>query len=339
MNGLGAIAAAAASFVVTALLGLWVIPLLHRMKFGQSIRDVGPTWHKSKQGTPTMGGFMFITGIVVGMLAFLLTGTLNHALTEISHDQAARLWGGMFMALAYGFVGFMDDYIKVVKKRNLGLTVRQKLVLQFSVALAYLIIEYLAGVRTTMFLVPFFGWNLDLGVFYWPVCLLLIVGFVNAVNLTDGVDGLCASVTFVASLGMMLFAGTLAMSGFAAFAAAISGGCLGFLVWNLHPAKVFMGDTGSLFFGGALCALAFGTGCPLMLLPVGIIYLVEMFSVIIQVISFKTTGHRVFKMSPIHHHFELCGWSEMKIVVVFALITLVFTAGAVVWSMMTQGIL
>lgn len=339
MSGLGAVAAAVVAFVITALLGIWVVPLLRRLKFGQSIREVGPTWHKNKQGTPTMGGLMFIAGIAGGMLVFALVSKLGGSQQGAATEENARLFGGLFMALAFGFVGFMDDYIKVVKKRNLGLNVRQKLVLQFTVAALYLAIEYMAGARSTMFLVPFFGWNLELGLFYWPVSLLLIVGMVNAVNLTDGVDGLCGSVTFVGSLAMMLCAGMFGYAGFAAYAAALSGGCLGFLVWNLHPAKVFMGDTGSLFLGGAICALAFGIGYPLLLLPVGIVYLCEMFSVIIQVISFKTTGKRVFKMSPIHHHFELCGWSEMKIVVVFSGVTLLFSAGVLVWNLFSPTLL
>ncbi|MDR3552938.1 MAG: phospho-N-acetylmuramoyl-pentapeptide-transferase [Clostridia bacterium] len=337
MSGLGAVTAAVIAFIVTALLGTAVIPMLKRLKFGQSIRDVGPVWHKNKQGTPTMGGFMFIIGILVAIGGFLLVAAATNTLSDISKQEAARLTGGVFMALAFGFIGFMDDYIKVVKKRNLGLNVSQKLVLQFTVAALYLLIEYISGRQGTMFVVPFFNWQWQLGIFYWPLSLILIVGIVNAVNLTDGVDGLCASVTFVAALGLMLCSRLAGLEGHAALAAALAGGCLGFLVWNLHPAKVFMGDTGSLFLGGMLCAIAFGIDYPLLLLPVGILYLIEMFSVIIQVISFKTTGKRVFKMSPIHHHFELSGWSEMKIVAIFSLVTLAFTAASVIWMAFTYS--
>jgi phospho-N-acetylmuramoyl-pentapeptide-transferase len=180
-------------------------------------------------------------------------------------------------------------------------------------------------------LVPFTNATWNLGIFYWPFALFIIVGAVNAVNLTDGVDGLAASVTTVVALAFMISAKIMTYSGYAAFAAALAGGCLGFLVWNIHPAKVFMGDTGSLFLGGMVCALAFGINMPLLLVPFGIIYIIEVLSDIIQIISFKTTHKRVFKMAPIHHHFELCGWSEMKIVAVFSFVTLIFSVAGVVW--------
>ena len=331
MNELHTVAVAAVAFVVTAVLGVAGIPLLRRLRFGQSIREVGPTWHKGKQGTPTMGGILFIVGILAAMGLFLILGLTGSQGAAMTAHERAMLGGGVFMALGYGFVGFMDDYIKVVKKRNLGLTVRQKLVLQFLVAAVILVIEYCAGQTRTIFIIPFANWQWDLHLFYWPVSVILIVGMVNAVNITDGIDGLCGSVTFVAALAMMLCARIVQMQGFAVLAAALAGGCLGFLVWNLHPAKVFMGDTGSLFLGGMLCALCFGVGLPILLLPVGLVYVCEILSVVIQVISFKTTGKRVFRMSPIHHHFELCKWSETKIVVIFSGVGLAAAVLSVVW--------
>lgn len=332
MNGFAGAIAALLSFIVTSALGIIAIPFLKRLKFGQTIKEIGPTWHKKKQGTPTMGGFMFIAGILAAVLALCVAGLLKGG-DFISANKAhiLSLTAGIFMALAFGFIGFMDDYIKVVKKRNLGLTAKQKFLLQLFVGAVYLVIEYLTVNQGTTFIVPFFNWQWNLHIFYWPVALILIVGIVNSVNLTDGIDGLAGSVTFLAAVGLMLAARLAEASGFAELSAAVAGGCLGFLVWNMYPAKVMMGDTGSLFLGGVLCAVAFGIGYPLLLLPVGIVYICETLSVIIQVISFKTTGKRVFKMSPIHHHFELCGWSEVKIDTVFSVITALFSLASVLW--------
>lgn len=339
MTAFGGVLAAVLSFIITSVLGIWMIPFLKRLKFGQSIREIGPTWHKAKQGTPVMGGLMFITGIVVAVAAvYLVCSEVLHVNAAMTVTEKAKLADGIFISLVFGFIGFMDDYIKVVKKRNLGLTVSQKLVLQTAAAVVFLTLEYLSGDRGTTMNIPFTSLQMPLGVFYWPVSALLIVGMVNAVNLTDGIDGLCGSVTFIAAIMFMLAARIVERSGQVTLAAALAGGCLGFLVWNFHPAKIFMGDTGSLFLGGMVCALAWGIDEPLLLLPIGIIYLVEMFSVIIQVISFKTTGKRVFKMSPIHHHFELSGWGENKIVVVFSLVTFVCSAGAVFWLASYMGL-
>lgn len=322
VSGFAGVIAAMLSFVVTAALGIVLIPFLKKLKFGQTIKEIGPVWHKKKQGTPTMGGFMFIAGILAAVLVLAVGAALKGgAFSQANKTNTLNLIAGVFMALAFGFIGFMDDYIKVVKKRNLGLTARQKFLLQLFVGAVYLLIEYLTVNQGTTFIVPFFNWQWNLHLFYWPVALILIVGVVNSVNLTDGIDGLAGSVTFLAAIGFMLAARLAEATGFAAISAALAGGCLGFLVWNMYPAKVMMGDTGSLFLGGLLCAIAFGMGFPLLLLPIGIIYICETLSVIIQVISFKTTGKRVFKMSPIHHHFELCGWSEVKIDTVFSIIT------------------
>ena len=226
------------------------------------------------------------------------------------------------MAVAFGAVGFIDDYIKVVKKRNLGLKAYQKLLFQFLIAAAYLLSIYLSGGTSTTY-IPFVG-IVDIGLFYWPIAAILIVGMVNAVNLTDGIDGLCGSVTFFGAIFFMMIASFSGYIGMSIFSAAVAGGCLGFLLWNFHPAKVFMGDTGSLFLGGVVCALAFGIDMPILMIPIGIIYIIEMFSDIIQVLYFKAThGKRLFKMAPIHHHFEMCGWSEVKIVLVFSVITII----------------
>lgn len=313
------------SFGVTALLGRWLIPELHKLKFGQTIREVGPKWHKNKQGTPTMGGIMFILGIALAMIACL---PVFYALgVEETFLMKVRVFAGLGMAVAFGAIGFMDDYIGIVKKRNLGLTEKQKLVLQFAVAIAYFASLGLSGDSTST-LIPFVG-QVDLGFFYYILAAILLVGLVNAVNFTDGIDGLDSTVSFFAFLGMALCAGALSMTGLSALGVAAAAGCLGFLVWNWHPAKVFMGDTGSLFLGGMVGALAFGMDLPILLLPVGLVYWAEILSVVLQVSYFKAThGKRLFKMSPIHHHFEMCGWSEMKICGVFGLVSLLGSAVA-----------
>ena len=248
--------------------------------------------------------------------------------------MTAKLFAGMFMAAAFGAIGFIDDYIKAVKKRNLGLTALQKLLLQFVVAIAYLVTIALFGGKTETF-IPFYG-MLDIGILYYPLAAILIVGVVNAANLTDGIDGLDGSVTFFMAIFFMLIASYISKMGVSILSAALAGGCLGFLLWNFHPAKIFMGDTGSLYLGGFVCALAFAMDMPIMLILVSLIYILEMFSVILQVLYFKATkGKRLFKMSPIHHHFEMCGWSEMKIVVMFSLFTIL--CGALAFIIVVYG--
>ena len=327
---LWALGAAVLSFGISALLGRVLIPYLHKLKFGQTILDIGPQWHKNKQGTPTMGGIMFIIGMVVSaVVAFVVYIGINSSLGLLTATKAETFLG-LAMAVCYGIVGFIDDYIKVVKKRNLGLSASQKLIMQFTIAAAYIVaMVFLAGDKgDTSTIIPFVGY-VDLGFFYYIISAVVIVGIVNAVNLTDGVDGLCGSITFFAAIFMMLIASVLNSVGIVIESAALAGGCLGFLVWNFHPAKVFMGDTGSLFLGGAVCAVMFALDLPVLLIPIGIVYLAEMFSVMIQVTYFKLThGKRLFKMSPIHHHFEMCGWSEVKIVCVFSLVTALASLGA-----------
>lgn len=320
MNLVWTALAALLSFGITAVIGKWMVPFLHKINFGQTIREVGPKWHRKKNGTPTMGGFMFIIGITV---TIVICVPLYYTVTKqdsLAMLMRTKIFGGLLMAIGFGAVGFFDDYIKVVKKRNLGLNVRQKLVLQFLIAAAYLYSLYLAG-GSSVTLIPFWG-SVNLGIWYWIIAFLGIVGIVNAVNFTDGIDGLNATVTFFVCLFFMLLSGMMGVNGLSIFASASAGGCLGFLIWNFNPAKVFMGDTGSLFLGGIVCALGFGLNMPILILLLGIVYICEILSVVLQVAYFKAThGKRLFKMSPIHHHFELCGWSEIKICRVFALVT------------------
>ncbi len=322
MNFIALLVTVVSAFLITSVIGMWLIPFLCRLHFGQTILDIGPAWHKSKQGTPTMGGIMFIAGITIAILAGWLTLELSEqGVADASAAGSFYLWGGLLMALAFGLIGFLDDYISVVKKQNLGLKAGQKSLAQLLVAVVYLAAQQIFA-PTTSFWLPFIG-DLDIGIFYYPLMLFIIVGTVNAVNLTDGIDGLDASVTMVAALGFMVIASIAGFSQMDLLAAALAGGCLGFLVWNFHPAKVFMGDTGSLFLGGMVVALAFGLRRPVLLVFIGIVYVVETLSDIIQIGSVKLTGKRVFKMAPIHHHFEMSGWSEVKIVAVFSAVTAV----------------
>ena len=319
---LWAFGAAAAAFIISAILGKVLIPFLHKLKFGQTILDIGPDWHKKKQGTPTMGGIMFIVAIVVSTVIFFVAKTIVG--TENTFAQEIKIYLGLSMAFCYGIIGFIDDYIKVVKKRNLGLTAKQKLFMQFAVAILYLVAMRLVDDTVTKTIIPFVGY-VELSWAYYIISAIVIVGIVNACNLTDGIDGLDGSITFFAAIIMMLISTMLKNVGGVIESAALAGGCLGFLVWNFHPAKVFMGDTGSLFLGGMVCAVLFSLNVPVFLILIGFVYLMEMFSVMLQVSYFKLThGKRLFKMSPIHHHFEMCGWSEVKIVCVFSVLTVIF---------------
>jgi len=336
MDNMPVLVTVAVSFLATAAFGFWLIPLMRKVKYGQTILEIGPRWHKSKQGTPTMGGFMFACGIIVGVAAgvvMLFTGVGGVGYLFGSREIFMIVLGVM-MSIGFGLIGFIDDYIKVVKKRNLGLSERQKLMMQFILAAGYILAMYLSGNDSTRVDIPFLG-QYDIGLVYYPLAILGIVFIVNVVNFTDGIDGLCASVTFTSSLGFLMIAGILHMEGMSVMAAALAGGTLGFLVWNLNPAKIFMGDTGSMFLGGMVVALAFGLGIPVFLLFLGIIYIIEGLSVVIQTTYFKHTrrkygkGKRIFKMTPIHHHFEMGGWSENKIVAVFCFIQLIFAALAV----------
>ena len=327
MKDITTVVSAIVAFIVTALLGYVVIPFLRRLKFGQTILDIGPKWHKEKQGTPTMGGIMIVAGFLLGIAAAFgysaIAGT--RFFEELKYSRSFVIFiAGILLALLMGAIGFMDDYIKVVKKRNLGLTARQKTFLQLLVSAGYLLTLYFAGVHTTN--IPFYK-DIDItsgfGLLFWPIALVFIYGFTNAVNLTDGIDGLASSVTLVVACAFMMGAGLLSNYSFNTASAALAGACVGFICWNAKPAKVFMGDTGSMFLGGMVVALSFGIGRPILLIFAGCMYLLEALSDIIQVAYYKKTKKRIFKMAPLHHHFEMCGWSEQKIVFVFSLITLI----------------
>ncbi len=323
------IIAAVIAFFFCAMLGYVVIPFLHKLKFGQTILSIGPKWHEKKQGTPTMGGIMivvgFLSGIIVAYLYSLLTRG-RFAAEFSSSNNTANFFAGIGLAVGMGLIGFFDDYIKVVKKQNLGLTARQKTFLQFFVSAVYLVALYFAGVTTTW--IPFIGEISvvsGIGIIFWPIALMFIYGFTNAVNLTDGIDGLAATITMIVGCIFLLASGYLANMGYNIMSAALAGSCAGFLMWNLHPAKVFMGDTGSLFLGGCIVAISFGIGKPILLIFAGFVYIVEAFSVMLQVMYYKKTKKRLFKMAPIHHHFEMCGWNEGKIVLVFSVVTFIFS--------------
>lgn len=320
--------AGAVAFLLAALLGKVMIPELHKLHFGQTIREEGPAWHQKKQGTPTMGGLIFILSTtVVSTLSLLLAQALlpEKALSG-STLSLVKLFGALFLALCCGLIGFADDFIKVVKKRNLGLTAAQKLGAQLLVAFGYALSTYFAGAG--LLFVPFCGY-VDFGIWYIPFCVFVIIAMSNATNLTDGIDGLCAGVSFTAVLPFIAIAGALKVFGVGVLSVSFAGALAGFLLWNLHPARVFMGDTGSLFIGALLTGIAFALNQPFLLIPVGIVYICENLSVILQVCYFKIThGKRLFKMSPLHHHFELCGWSENTIVAVFTLVTVIGSAAA-----------
>lgn len=324
--------AAIVAFVVTAVIGKPVIRWLQKQKFGQKILEIGPKWHMNKQYTPTMGGFMFMIGITVAML---VTAAALGVFTggSVGVGSFFSVW---LLAVAYGCVGFVDDWAKIKKKENAGLTPKQKLLLQIVVAAVFVSLLHLAGdlpmaENGGVYLpIPGTGITLNLPwIVYLIFAVFAIVAENNAVNLTDGIDGLAAGVTlpvavFFMALNYRADIYTVGNLGATVFAGALIGALCAFLIYNFNPAKVFMGDTGSLFLGGAVAGLAFAAGQPLLLIPVGLIYLIETVSVVLQVGYFKAThGKRLFKMAPIHHHFEMCGWGEKKIVFVFAGITVV----------------
>lgn len=327
------------AFGVTAGLGFVIIPWLRKLKFGQTILDIGPSWHKSKQGTPNMGGLMFIIGIVVAIVVSVLTLLFSDGKLESSYSAVVKgremllLIDGLCLALGCGIVGFADDYIKIKLKRNEGLTAKQKTLGQLLVTFGFILSLWLS--HNTTWEIPFLGAvnfekNILTGIIFWVLSFFIVYGTVNSVNLTDGIDGLCSSVTATVAVTFIICGAILKFAGLSVFAGALLGGVLGFLCWNWNPAKTFMGDTGSLFLGGMVVALGYAVKCPLLLLFIGIIYVGETMSDIIQIGYFKIThGKRVFKMAPIHHHFEMCGWKEKKICVVFSGINAVFCAIAV----------
>lgn len=304
--------AAAVAFLIAIALGPALIPVLRRLKFGQSIREEGPRSHYAKAGTPTMGGIIILTALTVSSLVFA--------------GASAEVWLALFVTLGHGAIGFIDDFIKAVLKRNLGLRAREKLLGQIimAVALVYIAITYFG--RGTDLWIPIMGVNLDFGPLYYLLVFLVLIGTTNAVNLTDGLDGLAAGTTTIAAAAYAVVALSFAKEPLAVFCVATAGATLGFLRYNAHPARVFMGDTGSLALGGALATVAVLTKTEFLLVILGGVFVIEALSVIIQVVSFKSRGKRVFRMSPIHHHFELGGWSETKVVTVFWLAGAVFAA-------------
>ena len=311
------IAAAISAFLVSAAVGRFLVPVLRALKAGQSIKEIGPNWHMSKQGTPTMGGSMFMVAVLVAVLIFTWK------------DMAAGDFSALYVclfALVYGVIGFVDDFAKIRKKENTGLTAGWKFLLQLAVAIAFLALLRFAGFLSPNLYIPFVNTYLALPwVVYLIFAAFVIVGCVNAVNLTDGLDGLAGSVTLVVAVFFAVLSLFWDKGPAGIFAGSLAGGILGFLVYNFYPAKVFMGDTGSLFLGGAVCGLAFVVDAPLILIPVGIVYIIETMSDIIQVGYFKLShGKRVFRMAPLHHHLELGGWSEVRIVLTFAGITIAF---------------
>lgn len=297
-------------FLIVIILGPIFIPMLARFKFGQTVRDEGPQSHLAKNGTPTMGGVMMI-------VAILITGLTRATISK-------GLIVGLICIVGFGFVGFLDDFIKIKMKRSLGLKAYQKIILQFALALYIAYYQYSASPSATQLVIPFTNHIINLGIWYIPFMMIFIIGTVNAVNLTDGLDGLASGVTLIVSCFFVLFAVSISNSDVAILAAATAGACLGFLGFNSYPAKVFMGDTGSMALGGAVVAFATLTNSPLIIIIVGFIYLAEALSVMIQVTYFKlTNGKRIFKMAPLHHHFEQCGWPETRVVFVFWIITVV----------------
>lgn len=328
MERTAALVTAIVALGLTGISGFWFIPWLRRLKLGQTINKIGPVWHQSKEGTPTMGGIMIVFGVVVAVIVGYVTLILEvpQFLSKQYAVENFRLFAGLIMALCFAGIGFYDDFMKIRHHQNLGLNAPSKLVLQTIVALLYTFAMYQWGELETALHLPFFG-EVQLGYWYFPLSLVLIVGIVNAVNLTDGIDGLSSSVTFFVSLTFIVIAALLGYVGTSLTAIATAGACGGFVLWNFFPAKVFMGDTGSMFLGGLVLAMAYGVSLPFLILLCGVVYLCEAFSVMIQMTYYKITkGKRLFKMTPIHHHFEMSGWSEVKIVVVFGLVTL--AAGA-----------
>ncbi len=320
--------AAAAAFVAALVLGKIFIPMLRALKAGQSIREIGPSWHNSKAGTPTMGGIMFIVAAAVVMIV------AGWPQMKQGHYEHLFVLG---FSLVFGIIGFIDDYVKVKLKRNLGLTALQKFALQLAAAACYLALLRWSGHLTCDLYIPFLNRTVYINwIVYLIFAMFVIVGCVNAVNLTDGIDGLATGVTmpvmaFFAVMAAIwsVFQESNVSPAMILFPASLFGGLAGFLVYNFHPAKVFMGDTGSLFLGAAVCGMAFAMDMPLVLILVGLIYIIETVSVILQVGYFKLThGKRIFKMTPIHHHFEMCGWSEVKIFTVFTVITLLCCVAA-----------
>ena len=297
------------SFIITAIAEPFLIPFLRKLKFGQTILEDGPSWHEKKQGTPTMGGMAFILSTALASLLFI---------------RDVRGGAILLCGVLFGLIGFVDDYIKVVKKRNKGFSAKQKFLVQTVVSLLYAALLYFMFGQTST-KIPFTDISLDLGIFYIPFVMLVLLATTNSANLTDGLDGLAASVGSIIALFFAIATAQLTAEG-SAVSGALAGGLLGFLIYNAYPAKVFMGDTGSLFIGGIISAVAINAGMEFFIIISAFVFLFEALSVIIQVGVYKKTKKRIFKMAPVHHHFEMCGWKETKVVAVFSIITLILCA-------------
>ena len=302
------------SFLIALFLGPVVIPILRRLKVGQSIREEGPKSHYKKSGTPTMGGVIIVFSVIISVFT--------------SGYYTGEVWAALFFMVGFGLIGFVDDYIKVVQKRNLGLKAYQKILAQFIFALLLAVYGSKYSAYGTKLIIPFANAYIDLGVLYIPFVLFVVLGTVNAVNLTDGLDGLSTGVTLIVMAAFSLITNSMkeinpVFEGVSIISAAVAGACLGFLKHNANPAKVFMGDTGSLALGGAVSAVAVISDTVLLIPIIGGIYFAEALSVIIQVLHYKRTKRRIFKMAPLHHHFEMSGWKETKVVSVFWIITVI----------------
>lgn len=300
--------AALISFIIVAVMGTLTIPTLARLKFGQTVRTDGPKRHFKKMGTPTMGGIMFIPAIAISTL--------------IISGGSANVLMAILSMTGFAMIGFFDDYIKIIKKRSLGLRANQKLMFQLILSMTMTFYAYKFFPKTGTVLAPFFPGGIETGLLFIPFTIFVILGTVNSVNLTDGLDGLVSGIVAIISFFYTLICLFLGLKDLAIFAASIGGACIGFLIYNHYPARVFMGDTGALGLGGALAAMAVLSGTQFYLIFFGMIFIIETLSVILQVIFFRVTGRRIFKMSPIHHHFELMGWSEQKVVLAFWCFTL-----------------
>jgi len=316
---------AVAVFILTVLVERKLIPILKSHKVGQVILEIGPRWHKHKEGTPTMGGIGFILPVMLVMAGFFIyTAVVG---TSVDYIPLALT---LAFAVANGAIGFVDDYCKLIKKQNEGLTAKQKLFLQLVFATAYVTVMAYTGNLPTTIDVPFTEFSLQLGWIWYPLAVLILVGVVNGANLTDGIDGLASSVVFVISGFFALLAFVWQDEQLSLIGASLLGASLGFLVYNFHPAKVFMGDTGSLFFGAMVIGGMMSSGLALIGILISLVFIVEMLSSLLQRVYFKLTrkltgtGKRIFRMAPLHHHFEKCGWNEYRIVGVFSFVELLF---------------
>ena len=311
---------AAAVFALTVAAERILIPILRSHKLGQKILDIGPRWHKSKEGTPIMGGLGFILAALVVMAVFFVVRGVQGRGAE--YIPLALTLG---LAVGNGAIGFVDDYCKLVRKQNEGLTWKQKLFLQLALATAYVVVMSYTGNLSTAVNLPFTDKTLELGWGFYPIAVIILAGVTNGGNITDGVDGLASGVTFVIGAFLAVCAFSMRDEQLGAVSAILVGATLGFLVYNFPPAKVFMGDTGSLFLGSLVIGCAFMMREPIVGLIVAAVYILEMLSSLLQVVYFRLThGKRLFKMAPIHHHFEQCGWGENRIVLTFSLVEALF---------------